>query len=250
MMKRARLSAQVDREEGQGTVTHVAVTSTATVGHGPRHRPPPLVPGFFLSTCGHGADQHRVEFEDGAEGLFGVRRAQCCLAVALEHQFLVLLLQQHQKVLEEQHVQVWGRRRSRGGTGSTGMRMEPPSWLPGGTSAPWMHHQAREGVPGKLLGLGIKFQHSQYSRHWLVGKVPTYSLVLANAPAEGPFVDHAPRGEVQTLREARGSAEGGLGSGSHPPATRCCRPGAEATLNSAASGLLVLSSEVASRRFW
>lgn len=124
MMKRARLSAQGDREEGQGMVTHVIVTGTATVGHGPHRWPPSLVPGFFLSTCGHGADQHRVEFEDGAEGLFGVGRAQRRLAVALEHQFLVLLLQQHQKVLEEQHVQVWGRRRSRGAQDQPGMCVE------------------------------------------------------------------------------------------------------------------------------
>lgn len=97
--------------------------------------------------------------------------------------------------------------------------------------------------------LRIQGEVSQRSRYRAAGKVRTHSLVLADAPGERPFVDHAPRGEVQALREAEGGGECGPGPGSPLPAPRRC-PGAGATLNSAASGLLVLSSEVASRRFW
>lgn len=97
--------------------------------------------------------------------------------------------------------------------------------------------------------LRIQGEVSQCSWYQVVGKIRTHSLVLADAPAERSFMDHAPGGEVQALWEAEGGDECGLGPGRSLPVAHHC-PGAEATLNSAASGLLVLSSEVASRRFW
>lgn len=63
-------------------------------------------------TCGHGAHQHGVELDDGAEYVFGVGRAGQVLAVALEDEALVLFLEQHQDVLQQQCVELWmdGRR--------------------------------------------------------------------------------------------------------------------------------------------
>lgn len=57
-------------------------------------------------TCGHLANQHSVEFDDGAEGVFAVSCGRQDLAVALQHQFVILLLQQHQDVLQQQSVQI------------------------------------------------------------------------------------------------------------------------------------------------
>lgn len=63
-------------------------------------------------TCGHGAHQHRVELDDGAEDVLGVGRAGQVLAVALEDEALVLFLEQDQDVLQQQRVELWmdGRR--------------------------------------------------------------------------------------------------------------------------------------------
>ena len=57
-------------------------------------------------TCGHRAHQHRVELDDGAEDVLGVGGARQVFAVALEDEPLILLLQQHQDVLQEQGVQL------------------------------------------------------------------------------------------------------------------------------------------------
>lgn len=56
-------------------------------------------------TCGHGAHQYSVELDDGAEGVLGVRGARQVLAVTLQDETLILLLQQDQDVLQEQRVQ-------------------------------------------------------------------------------------------------------------------------------------------------
>lgn len=64
---------------------------------------------LLTGTCGHRADEHGVELEHGAEGLLAVQGAHGRLAVALEQQLLVLFLQQHQEVLQQQHVEVWRR---------------------------------------------------------------------------------------------------------------------------------------------
>lgn len=58
-------------------------------------------------TCGHGAHQHGVELDDGAEDVFGVGRAGQVLAVALEDEALVLFLEQYQDVLQQQRVELW-----------------------------------------------------------------------------------------------------------------------------------------------
>lgn len=55
-------------------------------------------------TCGHRAHQHSVEFDDGAEDVFGVRGAGQVFAVTFEDKTFVLLLQQDQDVLQEQCV--------------------------------------------------------------------------------------------------------------------------------------------------
>jgi len=129
-------------------------------GQGTLAASPPALSLPFLPTRGHGADEHRVEFEHGAEGLLVVQRAQRRLAVALEHQFLVLLLQQDQEVFEEQHVQVWGGRgdgerrlsqgRARQPAGSSLLAArrdnDPADVAKGGA----------KGVPVMLLGLGVK----------------------------------------------------------------------------------------------
>lgn len=57
-------------------------------------------------TCGHRAHQHGVEFDDGAEDVFGVGAARQVLAVTLEDQTLVLFLKQNEDVLQEQRVQL------------------------------------------------------------------------------------------------------------------------------------------------
>lgn len=57
-------------------------------------------------TCGHGADQHRAELDDGAEDVFGVRRACQVLTVTLEDETLVLFLEQDQDVFKEEGVQL------------------------------------------------------------------------------------------------------------------------------------------------
>lgn len=62
---------------------------------------------LLTGTCGHRADEHGIELEHGAEGLLAVRRAHGRLAVALEQQLLILFLQQHEEVLQQQHVEVW-----------------------------------------------------------------------------------------------------------------------------------------------
>ena len=62
---------------------------------------------LFTGTCGHGADEHGIELEHRAEGLLAVRGAHGCLAVALQQQLLILFLQQHEEVLQQQHVEVW-----------------------------------------------------------------------------------------------------------------------------------------------
>jgi len=61
---------------------------------------------FCMLTCGHGADQHSVELDDGAEDVLGVGAARQVFTVALEDEPLVLLLQQHQDVLQQQRVQL------------------------------------------------------------------------------------------------------------------------------------------------
>lgn len=51
-------------------------------------------------------NQDRVEFDDGAEGVFGVGWIGLILAVEFEDQTLVLFLQQNQDVLQEDCVQL------------------------------------------------------------------------------------------------------------------------------------------------
>ena len=74
---------------------------------------------------------------------------------------------------------------------------------------------------GTLRKQGEVSQRSQYRA---VGKVRTHGLVLADAPGERPFVDHAPGGEVQALREAKGGGKQGSGPG-RPPAGPPLLPG-------------------------
>lgn len=62
---------------------------------------------LLTGTCGHGADEHGIELEHRAEGLLAVRGAHGCLAVTLQQQLLILFLQQHEEVLQQQHVEVW-----------------------------------------------------------------------------------------------------------------------------------------------
>lgn len=50
-------------------------------------------------TCGHRAHQHSVEFDDGAEDVFGIGRASQVFAVTFEDETLILFLQQDQDVL-------------------------------------------------------------------------------------------------------------------------------------------------------
>lgn len=57
-------------------------------------------------TCGHRAHQHAVEFDDGAEDVFGVCAARQVFTVTLEDQTLVLFLKQNEDVLQEQRVQL------------------------------------------------------------------------------------------------------------------------------------------------
>lgn len=57
-------------------------------------------------TSGHWANQHGAELDDGAEDVGGVGGAGRILAVELEDQPLVLLLQQHQNVLQQNGVQL------------------------------------------------------------------------------------------------------------------------------------------------
>lgn len=59
-------------------------------------------------TCGHRAHQHSVEFDDGAEDVFGIRGACQVFAVTFEDETFVLFLQQDQDVLQEQSVKFWG----------------------------------------------------------------------------------------------------------------------------------------------
>lgn len=65
-----------------------------------------LLSQWAALTCGHLANQHSIEFDDGAEGVFAVSCGCQDLAVALQHQFVILLLQQHQDVLQQQSVQI------------------------------------------------------------------------------------------------------------------------------------------------
>ena len=57
-------------------------------------------------TSGHWTDQHGAELDDGAEDVLGVGGAGHILAVELEHQTLVLFLQQDQDVLQQNRVQL------------------------------------------------------------------------------------------------------------------------------------------------
>lgn len=113
-------------------------------------RLPPGAP----ATCGHGADEHRIELEDGAEGLLGVGGAQCRLAVTLQHQLLVLLLQKHQEVFEQQHMQICTGRAEREGPAqkvSPGRgTADAPRFSGRSQGFPWkeaaLHPAAGEGV--------------------------------------------------------------------------------------------------------
>lgn len=62
-------------------------------------------------TCGHRANQDGAELDDRAEDALGVGGAGLVLAVELEEEPLVLLLQQHQDVLQEDHVELWKKNR-------------------------------------------------------------------------------------------------------------------------------------------
>lgn len=48
--------------------------------------------GWCELTCCHGAHQHSVEFDDGAEDVFGVCRAGQVFTVTLQDQPLILFL--------------------------------------------------------------------------------------------------------------------------------------------------------------
>lgn len=67
--------------------------------------------GLLLSrgvtlTCCHLANQNGVQFDDRAEGVFTVRCRRQDLTVTLEDQFIILFLQQHQNVLQQQSVEI------------------------------------------------------------------------------------------------------------------------------------------------
>lgn len=57
-------------------------------------------------TGGHWTNQDSVELDDGAENVLGVGRCRRVLAMKLEDQTLVLLLQQDQDVLQEESVEL------------------------------------------------------------------------------------------------------------------------------------------------
>lgn len=57
-------------------------------------------------TCGHRTNQDAAQFDDWAEDALGVGSAGLVLAVELEDEPLVLLLQQHQDVFQENHVEL------------------------------------------------------------------------------------------------------------------------------------------------
>lgn len=59
-----------------------------------------------VRTGGHRANQDGVELDDGTENVLGVGRCCRVLAVELEDQTLVLLLQQNQDVLQEECVEL------------------------------------------------------------------------------------------------------------------------------------------------
>lgn len=63
--------------------------------------------GGRVLTCGHRTNQHRAELDDRAERVLGVSGAGLVLAVELEDEALVLLLQQHQDVFQEEGVELW-----------------------------------------------------------------------------------------------------------------------------------------------
>lgn len=60
-----------------------------------------------VRTGGHWTNQDSVELDDGAEDVLGVGGRGRVLAVELEDQTLVLLLQQDQDVLQEECVELW-----------------------------------------------------------------------------------------------------------------------------------------------
>jgi hypothetical protein len=52
-------------------------------------------------TCGHLPEEHGVELDDGAEHLLALLHRHVALALALEHHLVVLPLQQHQQVAQQ-----------------------------------------------------------------------------------------------------------------------------------------------------
>lgn len=60
----------------------------------------------MVRTGGHWTNQDSVELDDGAEDVLGVGGRRRVLAVELEDQTLVLLLQQDQDVLQEECVEL------------------------------------------------------------------------------------------------------------------------------------------------
>ena len=83
-----------------------------------------------VPTGGHGAHQHVVELDDGAEGARQVH------ALTLEHQPFVLLLQQHQHLLQQDGEQLCTRTHTHTHThthtGDTGMEGWMDGWKEGG----------------------------------------------------------------------------------------------------------------------
>lgn len=59
-----------------------------------------------ILTGGHRPNQDSAELDDGTENVLGVGRCRRVLAVKLEDQTLVLLLQQDQDVLQEECVEL------------------------------------------------------------------------------------------------------------------------------------------------
>lgn len=92
--KKDLLSGGRDRDERERDENHKCVRIQR---HAARRR----------LTCGHRAHQHSVEFDDGAEDVFGVSGARQVFAVTFEDETFVLFLQQDQDVLQEQCVKFW-----------------------------------------------------------------------------------------------------------------------------------------------
>lgn len=58
-------------------------------------------------TCGHVPEEDGVELDDGAQHLLDLLRGEVALAVTLQHQLVVLLLEEHQHVPEQHTLHLW-----------------------------------------------------------------------------------------------------------------------------------------------